>query len=1315
MATLTCLWCVALSGQLHAVPTALLLNSALVMEGCPPYTLVGTLSAVDANPRASHFFSLVAGQGSTHNGRFYLYGHDLLVGVGPPLDFETQPALSIRVRVTDSAGAILEREFVVPLTDDRQEDSDGDDLTEETEEDHLGTSDLLYDSDGDGIGDGAEVAAMTSPLDFNDWPESAIIGWGHARDGEQAAPPGSTVLEWSTGQGHTLAINADGSVVAWGGHNSYGQNTVPADLGEVIAVAAGGDYWVEDSAHNLALKSDGTVVAWGYDQEGQIVVPAGLDQVVAIAAGRSHCLALKNNGTVVAWGCNPHGNVEPPAGLRDVVAISAGGYYSLALKSNGTVVAWGSNFNGTYWEDAAVPVGLSDVVAIDAGRFHSLALKNDGTVAAWGYPFNGQTTVPAGLNGVVAVAAGGFHSLALKDDGTIVTWGDNSCGQTTLPTMAQSEVRKISAGILHSLAQRRGTGLPEIFSSPRILAAPGDPVAHQIEVTLAADADPVFSVIGLPDGLTVDPASGLITGTASAPARRSIRIQVQTRQGLLTQMAWVGISEGHPPTAVALDSPGVLENSAAGTVVGILSAVDPDVADSHTFEWVDGIGAHDNRSFRIEGNQLIVAQALTRDFEQNPAGFSLRIRARDASLNPHEEILTLNFLDDRTEDADGDGWSEALEEDIYQTSDARYDTDGDGFGDVFEQTRGFQPENPTDFPAGRMLLAWGANDDGQTLLPPVVDELIDLAAGGSHNLALKRDGTVLAWGANGDGQTTLPEGLQDGVAVAAGDLHSLVLKSDGTVVAWGNNDYGQISVPAGLIDVIAIAAGAYHNLALTNEGMVVTWGDDTYRQATVPAELTDVVAIAAGGFHSLALKSDGTVVAWGSAWGGAVSVPAGLSGVIAIAAGGYHGLALQHDGTVVAWGSNAASQTAIPAGLGKATAIAAGWLHSLALMADGSLAAWGDSTRGQTAMPPEARQIRKIAAGNFHNLALRQASGFPAIADDAPIRSWPGETVAHPTVIQSASPTRFTAIGLPPDLTLDPATGVVTGTVATGTRRAVRFMASTDQGPLSRVLWSNTADGVPPDAITLSATVMAENTAAGTVVATLNVTDPNAGDSHTLDLAYVAAAPDSFRFYISGNQLLVRYPLSADYDDGKTTLMIRVVALDSANNTLECDFVLQLTDDRLEDADGDGLNETAEEDVLGTSDAHRDDFNTADPDHDGVPSLFEHAFNLNPKTAGPPQRLVPGAGSTAGLPAIELIDDPPGRRRRLRIEYLRRIGSGLTYTPEFGGALVPAAWAPASQPVTVTPVNAEWERCVVEDSLSTAEAPCRFGRVTVKW
>jgi hypothetical protein len=173
------------------------------------------------------------------------------------------------------------------------------------------------------------------------------------------------------------------------------------------------------------------------------------------------------------------------------------------------------------------------------------------------------------------------------------------------------------------------------------------------------------------------------------------------------------------------------------------------------------------------------------------------------------------------------------------------------------------------------------------------------------------------------------------IAVAAGGDHSLALRDDGTVIAWGNNDYGQVTVPADATRIVAIGGGGNHSLALRDDGTVIGWGDDESGQTDVPLNLTNAVAVAAGLNHSLALRDDGTMVAWGNNEFGQTNVPPALTNVVAIAAGEEHNLALREDGTVVAWGLNALHQAEPPVFLSNVVALAGGGGHSLALVGDG--------------------------------------------------------------------------------------------------------------------------------------------------------------------------------------------------------------------------------------------------------------------------------------------------------------------------------------------------------------------------------------------
>jgi hypothetical protein len=81
------------------------------------------------------------------------------------------------------------------------------------------------------------------------------------------------------------------------------------------------------------------------------------------------------------------------------------------------------------------------------------------------------------------------------------------------------------------------------------------------------------------------------------------------------------------------------------------------------------------------------------------------------------------------------------------------------------------------------------------------------------------DGTVVAWGLDADGRTSVPPGLSNVVAIAAGTAHVLALLPDGTVVAWGADELGQTDVPPGLSNVVAIGAGWAYSMAVIGESL----------------------------------------------------------------------------------------------------------------------------------------------------------------------------------------------------------------------------------------------------------------------------------------------------------------------------------------------------------------------------------------------------------------------------------------------------------------------------------------------------------------
>ncbi len=140
------------------------------------------------------------------------------------------------------------------------------------------------------------------------------------------------------------------------------------------------------------------------------------------------------------------------------------------------------------------------------------------------------------------------------------------------------------------------------------------------------------------------------------------------------------------------------------------------------------------------------------------------------------------------------------------------------------------------------VVAWGRSYNGITNVPADppqgLSDVVAISAGCNHSLALKRDGSVVGWGyikryTNGIyvpntsarfEPEAVPSGLSNVVAIAAGGNHSLALKNDGTIVAWGSCGYFETNTPGDVTNIVTIAAADAVSLALKSDGLVAGWG-----------------------------------------------------------------------------------------------------------------------------------------------------------------------------------------------------------------------------------------------------------------------------------------------------------------------------------------------------------------------------------------------------------------------------------------------------------------------------------------------------------
>jgi alpha-tubulin suppressor-like RCC1 family protein len=143
--------------------------------------------------------------------------------------------------------------------------------------------------------------------------------------------------------------------------------------------------------------------------------------------------------------------------------------------------------------------------------------------------------------------------------------------------------------------------------------------------------------------------------------------------------------------------------------------------------------------------------------------------------------------------------------------------------------------------------------------------VIELAGGRFHTLARTSLGAVLGWGSNSGGQTgsgtpgsgnvlspTVIPNLLGVTALAAGETHSVALRNDGTIRTWGNGSAGRLGngtsvatqstatpqVP-NVSTVKAISAGFNHTLVLLEDGRVGCFGSNFTSQCG-RIEITDL-------------------------------------------------------------------------------------------------------------------------------------------------------------------------------------------------------------------------------------------------------------------------------------------------------------------------------------------------------------------------------------------------------------------------------------------------------------------------------------------
>jgi alpha-tubulin suppressor-like RCC1 family protein len=581
--------------------------------------------------------------------------------------------------------------------------------------------------------------------------DGTIVAWGQVTS-VPAGLSNSVAVAGLRWQG--LSIQSDGSIAILAGATN-----LPDGIGYALGVSSG-------YLHSLALNDNGQVFAWGDDSVGQTNIPSGLSNVVAIAAGGYHCVALAN--------LPPQAVSQTTPGLagQDIAVTLQGtdanndtlSFKIASLPATGTLYQWTPTGRGdpivspgTAVTDPAGRVIFNQALATNASFTFTV---NDGLAdsapaqvgleisSAWVFtkPSYGSGIGAATLRGVVVAAVPGSAWFEWGPVGSygnvtaaIPVAGNGSVEQmtalvTNLPARANFQCRLV-------VSNQFGVhyGNPVLFTSGHGMFAWGSNSNGQLNVPINM-SNVVYTACGWYNSFAIQ-ADGTVTGwgwnasgQATPPANftNAVEIAAGYYHGLGlksdgTVLCWGNGSNGQTNVPAGLSN--VVDISAGYTHSMALTS------DGSVVTWGQFGGATQTNVPPGLSNVVAIDGGSFADFALKADG---TVVSWGTDNGGGETAIPVGLMD-VVAIAAGDYHCVALK------------SDG-------------------------TVVAWGRNSSGQAAVPAGLSNVVEVVAGGNQSAALTANGTLVTWGS-----VSKPGGGDSGhvltniVSLAAGNAHLMAL------------------------------------------------------------------------------------------------------------------------------------------------------------------------------------------------------------------------------------------------------------------------------------------------------------------------------------------------------------------------------------------------------------------------------------------------------------------------------------------------------------------------------------------------------------
>jgi hypothetical protein len=598
--------------NVNETPTALSLSSTTVAENNTIGSTVGALSTTDVDAANTFTYQLVSGTGATDNASFAISGANLTSVIA--FDFESKTSYSIRVRTTDQGGLSFEQAFTITITN----------VNETPTEINLSNTSITENNTS-----GATLGTLSTndPDASSTFTYSLVTGTG-STDNASFTISGTSlrvngVLNFETKSSLSIRVRA----------TDQGGLTFEKIFTITVLNQNETPTWIALSTNSIDENSaPGTTVGTISTTDPDV----GNTFIYEFVSGTGSA----NNVDFTITGSTLSSN--------NTLDYESKAYYSLRIR---TTDQGGLSFEKTFTINVVnVPEAPTDI-----HLSNSSMNENAGPNATVGQltatdPDIGNIFVYSLVTGI-----GSDHNNRFNIIGNTLR-ASTSLDFETLPSMT-IRVRVSDGSFMYEKAfpitvvnvNEAPTDLtltPSNIDENKGTNAKVGLLAHN-----APDGDNTFTFTLISGTGSTDNNSFNINGRDliaknnldyETKSSYSVRIRVANSEFTLDKSFVISVNDlNESPTEISLSGNLIDENEPVGTVIGSLSALDPDAISIFSYSLVNGAGDEDNAQFLLTESDLVSNSSY--DFETK-SEFSIRVQVSDGSIT-FEDTFTIYVMD----------------------------------------------------------------------------------------------------------------------------------------------------------------------------------------------------------------------------------------------------------------------------------------------------------------------------------------------------------------------------------------------------------------------------------------------------------------------------------------------------------------------------------------------------------------------------------------------------------------------------------------------------------------------------------------------